>query len=410
MGVMKRLMGWMRRLDVAAGLMAAALVLMAIGSLFPQLPREVKADPAALARWQAAVRRRYGERIGVYEAVRGFTLGRSPLTWAPLGLLVLATAACSVPRLARTGQQSRRRDVISDDATMRTAPYRRYIRALGAPGSSPAHPAPGVEGPSPSGDAIWKSRLRRSPGMGPSDRSPGVEGSSPSQTVSALAAIIAARRYRVHRASHDGTHWLMAERRPLSRLASPLLHLAVLLIALGAATTSLAAQRIELTLAPGETAPLGAGGTLTLRYDGFEIPRGTGGRPLDYVGEVALVAESGDIVAGRLSMNRPLIHRGWHITLRDYWGASGEERLVLLASRDPGFAPLILGGALLTAAMFVALYGPAASLRARLTPDGELLLAAWPGRHAWGFDAEWAGLVAEALEIARAGAKGEVSP
>jgi len=353
--VSKQLCGLSHRLDVAALLMAVALGLLVIGSLFPQLPREVEADPVRAERWERAVRRRYGERSDIYFAVRGFTLGRSPLTWLPLGLCAVATVTCTTRRTRRIWRGVRQRSATYTPETLVGAPYHGYIQTTRPTDDIMAHLGIGLE----------------------------------------------RQRLRAHWETAGATRWLRAERHPLSRLASPLLHTAVLLILGGALVTALTARRVEVTLAPGETIALDERSGLALRHDAFIVERDRYRRPTAYLADLTLLSGNGNATSARVAMNQPLTHSGWHVTIQDYWGAAGEERLVLLASRDPGFLPVAAGGTLLTLGMFVAVYWPRVTLRARLGADGELLLAAWPSRHAWAFDAKWAEIVALARDAAR---------
>ncbi len=102
---MRRLIRLFGRPKVAAVLLLLALGAAALGSFFPQRPT---GDPAALARWEEAVRARYGSLAAPLGRLGLFRWYTSPALWAALALPVLATVLCTLnrwpalwPRLAR---------------------------------------------------------------------------------------------------------------------------------------------------------------------------------------------------------------------------------------------------------------------------------------------------------------------
>jgi len=89
-----RVIRWFGRPKVAAALFLVALVGVALGTFFPQRPD----DPAARARWEEAVRARYGALAAPLERLGLFRWYTSPALWAALALPVLATVLCTLNR------------------------------------------------------------------------------------------------------------------------------------------------------------------------------------------------------------------------------------------------------------------------------------------------------------------------
>lgn len=76
-------------------LLLLALGAAALGSFFPQRPT---GDPAALARWEEAVRARYGALAAPLDRLGLFRWYTSPALWVALTLPVLATVLCTLNR------------------------------------------------------------------------------------------------------------------------------------------------------------------------------------------------------------------------------------------------------------------------------------------------------------------------
>ncbi len=86
---------WFGRPKVAAALLLLALGAAALGSFFPQRPT---GDPATLARWEEAVRARYGVLTAPLDRLGLFRWYTSPALWIALALPVLATVLCILNR------------------------------------------------------------------------------------------------------------------------------------------------------------------------------------------------------------------------------------------------------------------------------------------------------------------------
>lgn len=99
---LRRAWRWLTRTDVAALLIVLLMLVTAIGSFFPQLAPAIADDAARLARWETAVRARYGALTDLLAAIGVFHFFSSLLFLLPLALLSVATLACTLNRLPST--------------------------------------------------------------------------------------------------------------------------------------------------------------------------------------------------------------------------------------------------------------------------------------------------------------------
>ena len=341
--VVRRAWRWLARTDVAAILLALAIVLMAVGSLFPQWTGAA----ADKTRWEALIRDRYGGLAGLLTTLDAFRFFRSPLVAGLLVMLVLATLVCTLNRWPALWRSAWRHPGRPPDALLDAAPQIADIAA------------------SPSADL--PDRVRR---------------------------CLHGHGFRViSETSGDGVY-LRGDRHSLARLASLVDHLAVLLLFIGAVTSATLGWRAELTLAPGQTAPVGHGSPLTVRNEGFAILYYPDGSPADYEAQLG-VADPTRTISGRVAVNRPLALRGVHVYLSGYQPTAAGATVTLLTVHDPGYGLVIAGGLLLLLGVTVALAFPHCSVHARIAADGTLRLAGFADRGAIGFGQEFAGLAAE---------------
>jgi cytochrome c biogenesis protein ResB len=343
-GFVRKAWRWLARTDVAAILLALAIVLIAVGSLFPQWTGAATADKT---RWEALIRDRYGGLAGLLTALDAFRFFQSPLFAALLVVLVLATLVCTLNRWPTLWRGALRRPQRPTDAVLDAAPHTVYFTA------------------SPSADL--PERIHR---------------------------CLRDRGYRVTSdTSRDGVY-LRGDRNSLARLGSLIDHLAVLLLFLGAVTSAALGWRAELTVAPGQAAAVRHGSPLTVRNDGFEFLRYPDGSPANYEAQLT-VADLRHTISGPVAVNRPLALRGVHFYLSGYQPTAAGDAVILMAVHDPGYGLVIGGGLLLLLGVTVALAFPHCSVHARITADGTLILAGFADRGAIGFGREFAGLSAE---------------
>jgi cytochrome c biogenesis protein len=335
---------WLARTDVAALLLALAIVLMAVGSLFPQWMGAAVADKT---RWDALIRDRYGGLAGLLTTLDAFRFFQSPLFIGLLVVLVLATLVCTLNRWPALWRGARRHPGRPPKALLDAAPH---LACFAVP---------------PSADLPdYARRCFRD------------------------------RGFRVISETSDDGIYLRGDRNSLARLASLVDHLAVLLLFIGAVTSAALGWRAELTLAPGQAASVGHGSALNVRNDGFTILRYPDGSPADYEAQLG-VDDSTHTISRGVAVNRPLALPGVHFYLSGYQPTAAGDTVTLLAVHDPGYGLVIAGGLLLLLGLSVAVGFPHCSVHARIAADGTLRLAGFADRGAIGFAHEFAGLAAE---------------
>lgn len=383
MGRAIRAWHWLARTDVAAVLITAAILLLAVGSLFPQLPPPEVSQGERLARWEALAADRYGRLTGILSAVGAFRFFRSPPFLLMVALLTLATLACTANRWPGIWREAFRRPMA--ETWLDTAPFTATLTP----------PTPDTTASRTHADA-----LQRVPGIA----------SSPANAAAWASALasrsLRERGYRVRSERTGETTHLRGERNRLSRLASLVAHLAVLLLLAGALVTALLGWREELTVTPGGTAAVGHGSDLLVRNEGFAIPRYTDGTPANYEARVEVVA-GGRAIRRTVAVNQPLAIRGVHLYLSGFQPTEAGYAVTFLAVHDPGYGIVIAAGLLLLLGMTIVFAFPHSAVHAQIAADGTVHLAGWAGRWDFGFPRGFRELVAE---LERQMARGQDSP
>jgi cytochrome c biogenesis protein ResB len=346
--VVRRAWHWLARTDVAAILLALAIVLLAVGSLFPRWAGAAAADKI---RWEALVRDRYEGLAGLLTALGAFRFFESPLFAGLLVMLILATLVCTLNRWPALWRGALRRPGRPTDALLDAAPYFADIPAL------------------PSADL--PEHVRR---------------------------FLHDRGFRVILETDSYGAYLRGDRNSLARLATLVDHLAVLLLFVGAVTSATLGWRAELTLPPGQAAFVGHKIPLSVRNDGFTILRYPDGSPANYEAQLGL-ADPTRTISGRVAVNQPLAMRGVHFYLLGYQPTAAGDTVTLLAVHDPGYGLIVAGGLLLLLGLTVALAFPHCSVHVRIAADGTLRLAGFADRGAIDFGHEFAGLAAALRKV-----------
>ena len=106
--IFRRAWHWLTRIDIASLLIVILLLIITLGSWFPQLSPAIAEDAGRLARWEAAAHARYGALTDWLTAAGIFRLFNSPLFWVPLALLTIATLVCTLHRLPGAWRQALR--------------------------------------------------------------------------------------------------------------------------------------------------------------------------------------------------------------------------------------------------------------------------------------------------------------
>jgi cytochrome c biogenesis protein len=353
--VFKRSWRWLAHPRVLAVSIVVLLAVLLLGTLLPQLP-EAALGAAQLAAWRALAQARYGSLAPFLEAAGAHRVYHTPLLWAPLLLLTLATLACIAQRLPAYWRAATVQPVRLSETTLGAASH---VRILEPPLRDEA------------------ARLEALSGV--------------------ARRTLQGRDYRVRAQSDPDLVWLRGDRNRLSPLGTVLEHLAVLVILLGVGLSLLTGWRETLVIEPGASVEVGHATGLALRNDGFEIERYADGSPAAYTAQVSIESR-GETERREIGVNSPATERGTRLVLQGYSPVESRYVVTLLAVHDPGYKVVVVGGLLLLAGLVVALYFPRSSVHIRITRDGVLRLAGWADRRAYDFDREFAGLTAELAE------------
>ena len=352
--------GWryLAHTKVAVILILMVLLLAALASCFPQLSPAITADAERLARWEAAVRARYGPLTSLLAASGAFQLPRAPVFLASVALLALATLACTLQRWRALWRRAFYQPVSCSEAVFDGAPY---ATRLSMPDASSA-------------SEIVRRALRRC-------------------------------GFRTRSEKVGDIVYLRGDHNRFAPLGTLLTHLAVLLLVLGVAASAALGWRRELTIGPGETVEIKAGSGWVLRNDGFDIVRYPDGNIAAYRAAVAVGLAGQGLTQKVLEVNRPLAFKGVQLILSGYAEDSAGYHITLLAVRDPGYGVVIAAGLLLFLGMSLTFYLPHSCVQARIEPDGVVRLAGRADRRAYGFGREFTALVEELSRTAPAGVR-----
>jgi cytochrome c biogenesis protein len=345
---------FLTRLKVAALLLLLVLLLAALGSCFPQLSPPVAADAGRLAAWETGVRARFGSLTNALAAVGLFNWFRSPLFLAAVGLLAVASLACTLDRWGRVWRRAFPATFVPSDLAFQVAPHTARLAGLQA-ADLPA----------------WLGRHVRQ------------------------------RGFRVELGHVEDVLYLRAERNRMASLATLLTHLALLLLLAGALLSAAFGWREEVSLGPGASVPVGHSSRLVLHNRGFSMDRYPDGSVAVYRAQVALTQDGQAVARAAVEVNRPLTYGGLDFYLSGYTATGEGYTLTVLIVRDPGYGLVVAAGFLLLLGLMGTFNFPRAWMEARLDTGGALQLAGWAERGAWDFEREFEALVKE-LEAWRA--------
>jgi len=340
-------------LKLAVILLIAVAAATALGSLFPQMPAGIPADPTAQANWLAIVGERYGAAAGFLQALGLFNLYHAPWFIVLLAALLLNTAACTLERFARIWRT--------------------------------AFAAPRVVGP----DAFYRTGTHRAAWTV-------APGRSPVGLAEALKTSLARHRCRLHVEESAGVIYLFAERFRWTRLGTPITHTGLVLLVIGAAWSMAAGWREEeLTFAVGQVREVGHGHDFALRFDKLEIDRYPNGLPREYRVHLAVLEGGREVLAKVVRLSAPLNYRGIGFYLYSYEPTDDTDyNVTLMAVYDPGLWLLIAAACLLLLGMLLTLYFPRRRFWARVSGE-EVLLRGRAERGLMGFGGAWERVVRE---------------
>jgi cytochrome c biogenesis protein ResB len=335
------------RLDGAAVFLFGLLLMVAIGSFFPQRLPAGTADSVQTAQWESAIRERYGGLTGLLNTLGAFRWHATPGMLALWGVIALVTLVCTLNRWHLAWRQAWERPVIVP--------------------KNPLYTAQGTLSPQEDAPARIRASLERS-------------------------------GYRVRSERAGEVACLRGDRYSLSSLGTLVTHTAFLLLLLSA-LASAAGWREVLTPGAGETVSVGHGSGLALRYAGFALERYPDGSVADYVADIGVLAGGQEARTERVRVNAPLAFGPIRVYLQGYQGPEASRRITLLAVYDPGYPLFVPAGILLLLGVTVTIYLPHCRIWAQVRPDGTLALQGAAARQACCFEREF---VALAQEFARA--------
>ena len=347
--VARRAWRYATRLDVAAVILVAVAVVAVAGSLFPQIAPETAADPERLAAWVEGLRARYGgwaDFMLSSGAVRFFS---APLFLIPWAVLFAVTLLCTLNRWRSVWRSMVEPPIRCQDTLLDTAPY--------------------------------TGRLQVPPA---------------GQPTAALSQALERRGFRVRAETLDGVGFLRADRYRLAPLTTLVTHLAVFLLLLGVLLEMQLGWREELTLQPGQPVDVDHDTGVQVSNEGFAVVHYPDGTIASYEAAIRL-----QDVHVRVRINEPFVHQGVGFYLRGYQVLESGTVVTLLAAYDPGYSVVVVAGFMLLLGVTVTFTFPACRVQACLAADGTLRVGGWAGRQAYGFEREFATVVAEMEAAAR---------
>ncbi|PWH15778.1 MAG: hypothetical protein DDG58_10535 [Ardenticatenia bacterium] len=328
---LRRLGAFSARLDVTAGLLFVLVLLSLIGSTIPQLPPEMAADPQRLAAWEAALRAKHGAWGDFLIASGAVQFFRNWLFLLPWGLLLLFTALCILHRWQAIWHSVKGGPVRCTSVLLGEAPHSASI-----PETS---------------HATWEL----------------------------LRQILEREGYWVRVETDNAAWFLRAERHRLARLATLITHLSAIVMLVGVLLSLQLSWQEELIIPIGNTAVV-RHADIPVHNVAFDIVRYPDGSVASY--ELHLRVQG---VSARIRVNEPLVYQGISFHLSGYVSTPDQTAVVLQATYDPGYAPLIIAGFMMLIGMTVTFNMPSCRIQACRMADGVLQLGGWADRRAYGF-------------------------
>jgi cytochrome c biogenesis protein len=276
---------------LALGLILAIAAACFAGALIAQVPNEMLGNADAVSTWVERIRPRYGVWTDLLQALGVFWVFQTVWFRGLLGLLIVNTVICTLNRLPVIWGQVFRPPVWPRDGLFERGEPRAAVLLPGL--SSPA-----------------ASR--------------------------AVSRALGRCRYRVLQHPDAPETYLYADRFRLSRFATLLTHMA-LVLALGAAVVSGPLGYFEengFAVPVGSTREVGHGTGLVIRVDDFADEYYPDGRPKDYRSEAVLYDHGREVARQTVRVNEPLIYQGVRFH-QSYFGSSA-----VVSIQDDRGAPL----------------------------------------------------------------------
>ena len=365
--IVKRAWRFIVRMDVASILILVVLVLVALGSFFPQRGFEAGTDPTSLARWETGLRSRYGELTSLLSALQVFQFFHTPVFTLLLALLGVITLLCTLNRWGSLWRQVFRREVGCSESTFISAPLSAHLEI----NSGLSHPPPetAVGAGFPQISAILQGSLERG-------------------------------GFRVRTEQDGETLYLRADRYRLAILGTLISHLGMVLVLAGVAVSSFFGWREIFTISPGFPATPRYMNGLEVYFEEFIIDRYLDGSAASYDARVSLKKTGQGVTSGSIRVNEPMVFEGVGFYLKSFSTGSDGDTVNLQAVYDPGYEVVVAAGFLLLIGLAISFNFPYSCVRIRLGPQGEIWLAGSTNLKTVEFEREFTEIAAKVKEEA----------
>jgi cytochrome c biogenesis protein len=363
--IIKRVWRFIVRMDVASILILVVLVLVALGSFFPQRGFEAGPDPASLARWEAGLHARYGELTSLLSTLQVFKFFHTPIFILLLALLGVITLLCTLNRWGSLWRQAFRREVGCSEGTFISAPLSARLDL----NNGLVHTSPGT-----------------------------AAGAGFTQIFAILQDSLERGGFKAQKEQVGETLYLRADRYRLAVLGTLISHLGVVLLLAGVAVSSFFGWREAFTINPGLPATPQNMKGLEVYLEEFFIDRYPDGSAASYDARVSL-KRTGEVANnGSIRVNEPLVYEGVGFYLKSFSTGQDGDTLTLQAVYDPGYEVVVAAGFLLLVGLAITFNFPYSCVRIRLGPQGEAWLAGSTNLKTTEFEREFAEIVADVKE------------
>lgn len=345
--LLKRAWRFLIRMDVVAILILLVLLLVALGSCFPQRPANLDKDPQRLELWDSSLDARFGGLAPLLINLGMFRFFNSPIFLIALFTLVISTLICTLDRWRAVWRRAFHYEIICTEATYLTADHTLQLHA------DPDFPLEKIG-----------NRLTR-------------------------------HGFRTQIEKDGQTTYFRGDINQFSVSATLFSHIGLLLLFSGVLISATLGWRSEITIGPGMPAAVPHNDKIQLRYEDFVIQRYPDGTASAFEAQVQVLEEGAETYTASVKLNQPLDINGTSLLLKGY-SQVGETTLVsLLVVRDQGYLLVILAGLLLLLGMTVTFYFPHSCIYVRAEPDGIISVAGRADRRAYTFKRQFKDLVCD---------------
>lgn len=345
--LVKRVWHFLIRMDIVAILILLVLLLVPLGSCFPQRPINLEMDSQRLKLWDSSIKARYGGLAELLDSIGLFRFFNSPMFNAALSVLILSTLICSLDRWRGVWRRAFRYEVVCAEATYRTADNRLKLHA------------------------------------------------GPDFHLEKISGSFTKHGYRIRMEKDDQTAHYRGDINRFSISATLFTHVGILLLISGALLSATLGWREEIIIGPGMIGVIPSADNTELHFEDFLIQRYPDGSASAFEARIQVKEQDEETYTASLKLNQPLIVNGMSVLLQGY-SKVGEDTLVsLLVVRDPGYLLVILAGLLFLLGTVVTFYFPHSCIYARAEPDGVIYIAGRSDRRAYTFTRQFNELVHE---------------